>query len=62
MKPIDVKKIRKSLGLSREEFAAKIPVNPATVWRWEQNTPKKKRGPQRLIRDRLEELAREAEK
>jgi DNA-binding transcriptional regulator YiaG len=40
---IDIKKIRKELGLTQLEFAIKLGVTPATVNRWERgrNLPSK---------------------
>jgi len=36
MEQIDVKKLRKTLGLSQSALAKEIGVHQATVWRWEQ--------------------------
>jgi DNA-binding transcriptional regulator YiaG len=52
MEQIDVKAIREAMGLTREEFAALVPVDPVTVWRWESGT-----SPHPIIHERLKELA-----
>lgn len=36
-KPPDIKKIRKSLGLTQVEFSARLGVDPITVSRWERS-------------------------
>lgn len=52
---MNIKAIRESMGLTREEFAALVPVDPVTVWRWEE------RGipPHPVIHQRLKDLAAE---
>lgn len=47
-----MKAIREAMGLTREEFAALVPVDPVTVWRWESGT-----SPHPIIHERLKELA-----
>lgn len=53
MDTINVKLIRERMGLDREQFAALVPVDPATVWRWENGTT-----PHPIIQTRLRELAK----
>lgn len=36
-KPLDIKKVRKKLNLTQDQFAEKIGVSRATVNRWENN-------------------------
>ena len=35
MKKDEIQEARVGLGMTQEEFAAAIGVNPATIWRWE---------------------------
>lgn len=48
-----IKALRERLDLDREQFAALFPVDPATVWRWEEG----KSTPTPIVRKRLAELA-----
>ena len=57
MERINVKSIREAMGLTREEFAALVPVDPATIWRWENGTT-----PHPIIQEKLRDLATEARK
>jgi len=57
MEQIDVKAIRELMGLTREEFAALVPVDPVTIWRWENGT-----NPHPIIHDRLKALAAKAKR
>jgi len=52
-----VKAIRELMGLTREEFAALVPVDPVTIWRWENGT-----NPHPIIHDRLKALAAKAKR
>ena len=49
-KPLDIKKIRKSLRLTQVEFAARLGVDPITISRWERGLSK----PSRMARRQLE--------
>lgn len=49
---LDVKGIRKELGLTQVEFAQKIGVDEVTVSRWERN----ERRPSRLARRNIDRL------
>lgn len=54
MTPRQIAKIRRSLGLTRTQFAQELNVSYITVWRWE--TGKMQVHPAR--EERLEELGR----
>jgi len=53
--PSMIKKIRTRMGLTQEQFAAKVGVTFATVNRWEAGKAK----PSRLAMNRLEELSKD---
>ncbi len=55
---MNVKKIRKNLGLTQEEFAEKIGVAFSTINRWENDHRK----PSKLALRRIEELTGEIKK
>ena len=52
-----IRKLRTALGLTQENFAAKVGVTYSTVNRWENNKGK----PSPLARLRIEELQKELE-
>ncbi len=53
----DTRAIRKSLGLSREKFAARFHLSPRTVQEWEQG----RRRPDRAVAAYLTVIARDPE-
>ena len=56
MKDKDVKELRKSLGLTQKEFAARLKVDVITVSRWERGEQR----PTQLAVRRLERLEKKA--
>jgi len=46
---IDVKKLRKKLGFTQDEFAVRLGVAPFTVRRWESGKTKPSRMAQKLL-------------
>jgi len=58
MRPTQIRDLRKRLGLTREQFAARLNVAYHTVCQWEQG--KGKRGPDRRNAAALDALAAEA--
>lgn len=52
MKPNDIKKLRKKLGLTQKEFAARLKVDAITISRWERNEQR----PSKLAHRQLERL------
>ena len=48
-KGIDVKELRKQLGLTQDEFAVKLGVAPYTVRRWESGKTQPSRMAKRLL-------------
>jgi len=55
MKEINIKRLRKKLGLSQDAFAARLGVAPYTVRRWESGKAK----PSRMARRLIEEIKRQ---
>jgi len=55
MKEINIKRLRKKLGLSQDAFAARLGVAPYTVRRWESGKTK----PSRMARRLIEEIKRQ---
>jgi len=53
--PVDVRKVRRRLGMSQGEFAAQFGINPATLRNWEQGR-RQPEGPARVL---LNIIARE---
>ncbi len=51
---MDIKRLRKKLGLSQDAFAVKLGVAPMTVRRWESGTTK----PSRMAQKLLEEISK----
>ena len=51
-KPLDIKKIRKKLGLTQVELAARLGVDPITISRWERRLSR----PSKLALHQLENL------
>lgn len=48
---MDVKKIRKRLGLTQDQFAVRLGVAPYTVRRWESGKTKPSRMAERLLEE-----------
>ena len=46
--PVDVRKVRRRLGMSQGEFAAQFGINPATLRNWEQGR-RQPEGPARVL-------------
>ena len=54
----DVKGLRQQLGLTQVELAERLKVHPSAIARWERGVSK----PQPAYHERLERLARQAER
>lgn len=51
--PVDVRKVRRRLGMSQGEFAAQFGINPATLRNWEQGR-REPEGPARVLLNIIE--------
>ncbi len=51
--PVDVKKVRRRLGMSQGQFAAQFGINPATLRNWEQGR-RQPEGPARVLLNIIE--------
>ncbi len=51
--PVDVRKVRRKLGMSQGQFAAQFGINPATLRNWEQGR-RQPEGPARVLLNIIE--------
>ena len=58
---IDVKKVREQIGVTQEEFAAKLGISPRTIQHWEQGD-RRPQGPARVLLTLLGEHPRSIER